>query len=88
MYQKERGSIFSINGDEILDGPFYNYARCGTWSYLANTIIQEYVKVVFVKVVIFSLGLQHMFYSLVRKSRQILGCFTGFLGQEYPSLLS
>src|SRR5271170_524896 len=47
MYQKERGSIFSINGDEILDGPFYNYARGGTWSYLANTIIQGYENVLF-----------------------------------------
>lgn len=31
-----------IGGDELLDGPFYNYARCGTWSYVANSIIQGY----------------------------------------------
>lgn len=35
-------SIFSIGGNELLDGPFYNYARCGTWSYFANSIIQGY----------------------------------------------
>jgi hypothetical protein len=35
-------SVFSIGGDELLDGPFYNYARCGTWSYIANSIIQGY----------------------------------------------
>ena len=30
---------FSIGGDELSDGPFYNYARCST-SYLAQKIIQ------------------------------------------------
>lgn len=40
--QKDSGSIFSVGGDELLDGPFYNYARCGTWTYLANILIQAY----------------------------------------------
>jgi hypothetical protein len=40
--QKDSGSIFPVGGDELLDGPFYNYARCGTWMYLANTLIQAY----------------------------------------------
>lgn len=31
---------FSISGDELADGPFYNYARCSTWSYLTYKIIQ------------------------------------------------
>lgn len=39
-----RRSIFglSIGGDELADGPFYNYARCATWSDLAHKIIQAY----------------------------------------------
>lgn len=31
-----------MKSDELLDGPFYNYARCGTWSYLTNYILQNY----------------------------------------------
>src|ERR1700737_4955969 len=29
--------------NELRDGPFYNYARCGTWSHVARTVIQAYV---------------------------------------------
>ena len=35
---------FSIAGDELADGPFYNYARSGTWSHLTRKIIQIYVE--------------------------------------------
>ena len=40
----KRRSIFgfSIEGDELADGPFYNYARCATWSHLAYKIIHAY----------------------------------------------
>jgi hypothetical protein len=31
-------------GDENRDGPFYNYARCGTWSYLAINIVKAFEK--------------------------------------------
>ena len=40
----KRRSIFgiSIEGDELADGPFYNYARCATWSDLAHKVVQAY----------------------------------------------
>ena len=38
----EEVGIFSIGGHELCDGPFYNFARCGTWSYIVNTVIQGY----------------------------------------------
>jgi hypothetical protein len=34
---------FSLGGDELADGPFYNYARCWTWSNLSRQIIQTYI---------------------------------------------
>src|SRR5271154_3339668 len=34
---------FSIRGDKLADGPFYNYARCWTWSNLSHQIIQAYI---------------------------------------------
>ena len=34
---------FSIEGDELADGPFYNYSRCSTWSELARKIVLTYV---------------------------------------------
>jgi hypothetical protein len=34
---------FSIGGDELADGPFYNYARCWTWSNLSHQIVQAYI---------------------------------------------
>ena len=33
----------SIGGDELADGPFYNYARCWTWSNLSRQVIQTYI---------------------------------------------
>jgi hypothetical protein len=38
----EEIGIFSIGGHELCDGPFYNFARCGTWSYIANKVIEGY----------------------------------------------
>jgi hypothetical protein len=40
-FPKRRRSIFgfSIAGDELSDGPFYNYARSSTWSHLCSKTV-------------------------------------------------
>lgn len=42
---KERRTVFgfSIAGDELADGPFYNYARCSTWSNFCKQIVSACV---------------------------------------------
>jgi len=42
---KTRSTIlgFPIGGDELADGPFYNYARCWTWSELSRKTIQAFI---------------------------------------------
>ena len=35
---------FSIGGDELADGPFYNYARSRTWSNLSSRIVDVYTE--------------------------------------------
>lgn len=42
---KARNTIlgFPIGGDELADGPFYNYARCWTWSELSRKTVQAYI---------------------------------------------
>src|SRR5205823_6379462 len=43
-FQSEKQSMFrfSIRGDELADGPFYNYARCSAWSDLCSEIVLAY----------------------------------------------
>ena len=45
--RKMRKSLlgFSILGDRLLDGPFYNYARCSRWSKLCVQILSVYADV-------------------------------------------
>jgi hypothetical protein len=31
-----------VEGDELKDGPFYNYARRGTWTFIAETIVSAF----------------------------------------------
>lgn len=33
-------------GDSLQDGPFYNYARCGTWSHVSRFILQSYINTI------------------------------------------
>jgi len=33
---------FSIEADELADGPFYNYARSQTWSYVSDSVVQAF----------------------------------------------
>ena len=38
---------FTIRGDAVADGPFYNYARCVSWTYVSKMLVDAYRRSVF-----------------------------------------
>ena len=38
---------FTVRGDTLADGPFYNYARCVTWTYVSKKLVDAYRRSVF-----------------------------------------
>jgi len=38
---------FTIRGDALADGPFYNYARCVSWTYVSKKLVDAYRRSMF-----------------------------------------